>query len=200
MNKKVTRLYTGLSIEARLQARRARLIEAAILVYGQVGYHNASVKAVCTAAGLTERYFYQAFENSEALLAAAYTWIVRSLEVELAAAVKRVAGDRERALRTGLQTYFTALKANPAAARVFLVELSGVSGPMDDLVAELSREILQGLMADPKAAEIDRYLVDGLVGALIAIASGWVRSGYSRSAEDVTELCLPFFQAVMARR
>ena len=37
-------------------------------VYGERGYRNATVKAVCDSAGLTERYFYESFANSEALL------------------------------------------------------------------------------------------------------------------------------------
>lgn len=36
------------------------------------GYRNATVKAVCEAAGLTERYFYESFSNSEELLVASF--------------------------------------------------------------------------------------------------------------------------------
>src|SRR6201988_5481549 len=67
-----TRQYGGHSAEERQLARRERLIEAAIRVYGEVGYRNATVKAVCEAAELTERYFYESFANSEALLIAAF--------------------------------------------------------------------------------------------------------------------------------
>jgi AcrR family transcriptional regulator len=41
------------------------------------GYRNTTVKAVCEAAGLTERYFYESFANSEALLVAAFDTVSR---------------------------------------------------------------------------------------------------------------------------
>src|SRR5262245_62037730 len=66
------RQYGGHSAEERRLARRERLIEAAIRVYGKVGYRTATVKAVCEAAELTERYFYESFASSEALLIAAF--------------------------------------------------------------------------------------------------------------------------------
>ena len=43
-------------------------MDAAIRTYGEKGFRNSSVKAVCAAAGLTERYFYEWFENSEDML------------------------------------------------------------------------------------------------------------------------------------
>src|SRR5579871_6430771 len=73
------RVYGGQSAEARAEQRRARLIEAAVKVYGAQGYRTATVKAVCEAAGLTERYFYESFENSEALLIAAFDTVSHRL-------------------------------------------------------------------------------------------------------------------------
>jgi len=67
-----TRSYRGQSQEQRRAERRGRLIAGAIAVYGERGYHQATVKAVCEAAGLTERYFYESFANSEALLIDSY--------------------------------------------------------------------------------------------------------------------------------
>src|ERR1700741_2572051 len=72
------RHYGGHSTEERRLARRERLIEAATRVYGELGYRNTTVKAVCEAAGLTERYFYESFANSEALLVAAFETVSRA--------------------------------------------------------------------------------------------------------------------------
>ena len=71
------RNYAGLSADERRLARRERLIEGAIRAYGELGYRNTTVKAVCEAAGLTERYFYESFANSEALLVAAFDTVSR---------------------------------------------------------------------------------------------------------------------------
>ena len=49
--------YGGHSAEERPLSRRERLIEAAIRVYGEVGYRSATLKAFARSVGITERYF-----------------------------------------------------------------------------------------------------------------------------------------------
>src|SRR4029453_6908151 len=71
------RNYAGLSADERRLGRREGLVEGAIRAYGELGYRNTTVKAVCEAAGLTERYFYESFVNSEALLVAAFETVSR---------------------------------------------------------------------------------------------------------------------------
>ena len=53
-----TRRIGGKTVEERRLERWRRLIDAAVKVYGERGYRNSIVKAVCHAARLTERYFY----------------------------------------------------------------------------------------------------------------------------------------------
>ncbi|MGH9792076.1 MAG: TetR/AcrR family transcriptional regulator, partial [Candidatus Acidiferrales bacterium] len=56
----------------RSAERRARLIQAGVQVFGTKGFHSATVKQICAEAGLTERYFYESFENLNALFLATY--------------------------------------------------------------------------------------------------------------------------------
>ena len=85
--------------------------------------------------GLTERYFYESFANSEALLAASYQ-AVTSVLLEDARGGRRGdarrSGDRVRAI---LARYFQALANDPRSARLFLVEIAGVSGELDRIFA-----------------------------------------------------------------
>src|SRR5437667_11592958 len=89
------RRYRGAEAEERRAQRRAQLVAAAVQVYGERGYRNATVKAVCEAAGLTERYFYESFANSEALLLASFQTVTHRLLQALARAaeVEDGAGD-----------------------------------------------------------------------------------------------------------
>src|ERR1700760_2964539 len=66
------RSYGGLAREERVAARRARFIEAGVELFGTHGFRGATVRGVCAAAGLTDRYFYESFPTLEALLAAVY--------------------------------------------------------------------------------------------------------------------------------
>src|ERR1700750_1425158 len=62
------RPYGGLAMAERVAARRARFIEAGTELFGTQGFRGATVRGICAAAGLTDRYFYESFETLEALL------------------------------------------------------------------------------------------------------------------------------------
>jgi len=181
------RRYRGQSPAERAAERRALLIEAAVGVYGEVGYRNASVKAVCEAAGLTERYFYESFTGSDDLLAAAYQVVVADLH----AAMRAAAEASRDPVRAALEVYYTRLRASPKAARVFLVEIGGVSAKVDAVVREALANAEPMLAPTLKArVAAPELLVAGVVGGVIQIALDWIASGYARPLEDVVEAAL----------
>src|SRR5215470_15879437 len=122
------RHYAGHSAEERRFVRRKRLIDAAIRVYGDVGYRNATVKAVCEAAGLTERYFYESFANGEALLIAAFDTISRRVFNCLEEVRRAHSGTGEDCGHAVLRAYYQTLKDDPDGARLFVIEIARV-GP-----------------------------------------------------------------------
>ena len=67
------RRYGGVLPEERQRLRRAKLVEGAIEVFGTKGFHGATVREVCVAAHLTERYFYESFKTLPQLFLAAYS-------------------------------------------------------------------------------------------------------------------------------
>ncbi|MBQ5949195.1 TetR/AcrR family transcriptional regulator [Massilia sp. ST3] len=187
-----TRSYRGQSQEQRRAERRSRLIAAAIDVYGDRGYHNATVKAVCEAAGLTERYFYESFANSEALLidsfnAVTYAVLGEALRAGEAAGRGRVA--RSRAM---LHAYFSALQGGPKAARVFLVEIRGVSRAVDlafdEALQAIGREVAR--MVGTASAVDDELLQAGVIGGVISIALRWIGNGYQPPVDTAVESAL----------
>lgn len=101
-------------------------------------------------------------------------------------------------LRKGLTAYFEALRDHPQSARLFLVELSGVSPRVDELVARLSHEMLGTLLPQRKRRTSEGLALDAVGGALRAIATGWIRSGHERSVKSMVDLSLPFFKAMSA--
>jgi len=73
------------------------------MLYGEQGYRRTTVNAVCRAAGLTPRYFYEAFDNSEALLLATFGEVTHFVTQRVAAAADAAGGtpeDRLAALLT----------------------------------------------------------------------------------------------------
>lgn len=186
-----SRRYRGSSTEERRAQRREQLILAAIGVYGERGYRNATVKAVCAAAGLTERYFYESFANSEALLVETYRAVTDALLAELEAAAQAASGDASAKVRAIVGAYLDALKRDPRSARVFLVEVAGVSAALDQ-VFTASLDAFGLLIARTLGAgEGDALLRTAVVGGVIHLAIGWVASGYAAPAGEVADAAMP---------
>lgn len=189
------RRYRGSSTEERRAQRREQLIRAAIQIYGEQGYRNATVKAVCEAAGLTERYFYESFSNSEELLVASFQEVMHYLLGELETAGTEAPGGPVERTRAMLTAYYAALKASPPSARVFLVEISGVS-PAVDRELEAALQAMGSLLArtldpDGKSAPAREPLLRaGVIGGVIHIALSWIASGYSQPIPTVVEAAL----------
>lgn len=186
------RTYRGETAAARAAARRARLIEAGIEVYGEVGYRQATVKAVCAAAGLTDRYFYEAFENSEALLAACFEAVTQDVVDITARAAAAEPGDIPTRARAMLLAFFEVLKRERRRARVFLVEMAGLSEAIDRafdaMLAGVGARIVETL--DPERLgplANDPLLARGVASGLVGMAIGWIRGGYVEPAEEVAE-------------
>ncbi|SDP00303.1 DNA-binding transcriptional regulator, AcrR family [Ralstonia sp. 25mfcol4.1] len=186
------RRYRGAEAEERRAQRRGQLIAAAVQVYGERGYQNATVKAVCEAAGLTERYFYESFANSEALLLASYETVTHRLLQTLARAGEEAGGSGEHRVLAMLRAYFGALQCEPRSARVFLVEIRGVSKLVDEALA-VSLCDFGALMARtllPPGAKVDPMLAAGVAGGIVHVALYWIRNGYTPDVDTVARTAL----------
>jgi AcrR family transcriptional regulator len=173
------RRYRGTSIAERKTQRRDLLLRAAIRIYGETGYRNATVKAVCEAAGLTERYFYESFANSEALLIAAYERVNQQLIDEIGRVLSATTGASQEKGKAALGYYFSALRHDPKLARMFLIELSGVSPAVERAQSEAQNAfanlLLQALDPSGKLPMERRdLLAHGVVGAIASMALHWI--------------------------
>ena len=194
------RMFAGRTAEERRAARRSRLLTAAREVYGVRGYQASTVKAVCEAAGLTERYFYESFGNSEDLLCACFQQGADVLLRRVRDAAAASEGDRVRA---SLIVYLDQLRVDPALARVFLIEMSSVSARTDRLVSvNLDRfgALLVELMRGPDAPgpSPPRLLVRGAIGGGLHVAQAWIDGGYAEPRDDVVEVIVRLYALVKA--
>ena len=199
------RTYGGVDPAARASERREKFLEAGRQVFGARGYHQATVKQLCTAAGLTERYFYESFDNTEGLLLAVYGRIIEELRERTLRAVAQVPPDSEAMARASLTAYFAFIRDDPRAARLMLMEVLGVSPKVDqayraamadfaDLLLELARPLLPG----GKLPRGDEGLVaTGLVGAAIHIAFRWLLTRCEQPLEVVVDSTMVVFLSVV---
>jgi len=195
------RRYRGAAADERRAQRRCQLIAAAIQVYGERGYQRSTVKAVCEAAGLTERYFYESFANSEALLAASFEAVTDALLEAISHAGDAAGRSGRRRALAMLEAYFGALQREPRSAQVFLVEIQGVSKQVDEAL-DASLRSLGSLLAQallPAGEEPDPLLLAGATGGVMHIALRWIRNGYTPSVEAVAGSALQL-ALVLARK
>ncbi len=188
--------------EQRRADRRALILRAAISVYGQTGFRTASVKTVCNAAGLTERYFYESFENGEDLLRQCFEEVNRALIARMRQAAVADGRPPLERIRAGLLVYFGQIRDNPAGARVFLVEMESVSPATEALVSQSLDEfgaLLMEIFCDSQAPCVPhaRLLLRGVIGGGLHVARAWIATGYADSVEAVAEVALRLY-ALMA--
>lgn len=191
------RAYAGRDAQARAAARRARLVDAGIALFGTLGLRATTVRKVCEAAGLTDRYFYESFANVEALLRAVYAVLLQRLVQALAQA----AADAAAAGHTGLEGRFTAgysawfdFVREPLHARILLDEVLGVS-PAVDAAYEAGMRAFSDALAEPLnqagADPLRSALVSrALVGAVVQVAKMWQASGYKAPRDEVVRSCV----------
>lgn len=181
------RRYRGVSEEVRRAERRQRFIEAGLEVFGVRGYHSSTVRSICASAGLTERYFYESFENSEDLLCAVYAFCIQRVRERVLASLVEQQGDIEGMAKQALKAFFECLRDDPRIARLLFIEVLGVSGRVDmmyrltvedfaNLLIRLSQSLLMEDLPQPLEAEL---LANALIGSIIATASRWVLLGFN---------------------
>ena len=197
------RPYGGLAMEERVAARRARFIEAGIELFGTQGFRGATVRGICAAAGLTDRYFYESFATLEALLADVYRTLkdgfAKRLTEESFGAEGWQGDDAavQRQVTSAYELWFEHVR-DPRFARIVLVEILGVSPAMDALYEETAREMAE-LTISPLAAtrpairlsKARRELLGrALVGSGLQVAKMWMTGGYKLARRDVVRTCV----------
>ena len=202
-NTAATRKVGGKTGEERRAERWRRLVQAGVAVYGERGYRNATVKAVCDAAGLTERYFYESFSNSEDLLCACFQEAADKLLIQVRRAGLQSGGAPLDRVRAGVLEYLSHLQAEPAASRVFLIEMSSVSGRADALVSagldRFAALLVDFLNSGPgRLREPPQLLLRGAIGGGLHVAQAWTASGYAEPIGVVADTILQIYGLVAA--
>ena|SRR5688572_26548678 len=197
------RRYRGVDAQARIAERREKFLEAGLECFGTRGYHAVTVRELCAAAHLTERYFYESFEDREALFAAVYESLIARLRADLLGAIVAGPPDPEAMARAGLGVFYRLLKRDPRVARLLLLEVLSVSRDMDRLAqratlgfGDLLQEVAFSRLDRRSDVDVD-FLATGLVGATIHIAMRWTLGGFRAPVATVIDSALGFYQAIV---
>jgi len=124
--------------EARKDARRRKILDAATRMFGLHGYHAATVPMIVAEADSSVGSFYMHFRNKEDIFAAVLEGLGERIAEVLAETRSRQTDPLKR-IGAGVEALFVFLAQNPEEARILIVESSGLSPRLE----EVRRAILQ---------------------------------------------------------
>ncbi len=199
------RAYRGQSPSARLADRRRRLLDAGLDSFGTVGYFGASIEALCAAAQVSNRSFYEHFDSKEELLLAVYDELLEDLRARVLTALGRRQTEFATGARDGLHAFVDALIEDDRKAHVVIVGLIGVSERCERRRREALRTfadvIADGIRTfDPgiAAARNLPVLAMALVGATIEVLIDWL-SAREIPIEQVLDELVHLFESAITR-
>ena len=196
------RRYSGMAAAERTRARRAAIVEAALDLFGTNGFASTTIKQICGAAGLTERYFYESFRGRRAALLGVYDELVAELRATTEAAIAAADGDIDAAAHDGLSAFVGYLTADPRRARIVLIEVVGVSPDMEEhrhgVLRAFGNLIASVWGGEPGIDSTDDHMqltAVALSGAVNNLLVDWMMTGMRQSPEVLVEVCTTLFAA-----
>jgi AcrR family transcriptional regulator/DNA-binding MarR family transcriptional regulator len=190
------------------EIQRARLLAAAVGVFDESGYVDASVERIVTRARVSRRTFYELFENREGCLLALVEDLGVRVQAELAAQAPTGTGWLER-VRGGLWTILTLLDQDPALARVCVVQSlrggAAVQERRERLLRRLAAVLDEGSAQQSRHARCTPLTAEGLAAAALGIVYGRLRRRdraplCALQGELMAMIALPYLGSASAAR
>jgi AcrR family transcriptional regulator len=134
-------------------SQRTRLLEAVGRAVAEKGYSRATIEDIVRGAGVSKKTFYDHFSDKLGCFLAAYETASDELLGRLREAQAEPDGWLERT-RAGIVAYLRWLAAEPALARVFLIEVAAagpVAAERRERIRDRYAEVLRDLQDDARA-------------------------------------------------
>lgn len=186
------RPYGGENGADRVKRRRATLVDAALDILGSPDGGLISVRGVCRQAGLTARYFYESFEDVDALVAATYDEVV--LDIATAAQEAALAGGRSTRdqIASVVRVIVDRIDADRRRGRVLFSQtlLSGkLASKRMDTILMFAALTMQNSGAEDNGPEV-QGAAHFYVGGFGQVLSAWIDGRIDCSTDELIDLCV----------
>ncbi|NIL75310.1 hypothetical protein RhoFasB10_01407 [Rhodococcus sp. B10] len=182
-------MVAAMSIDDRRRHRFTTLLDVGTSLLGAPEGPSVSVRAVCRAAKLTERYFYESFTDRDQFVRAVYAQVGERARAAIESAVEHAQGDARA--EAPVRAFVELVLDDPAVGRVLLLAplsepaLGGSGAALVPGFVELVRAQLTDRDAD------DAQLVAvGVVGALTALFAGYLDGTVTVPREKFVAHCV----------
>ncbi|CAM3764884.1 TetR/AcrR family transcriptional regulator [Smaragdicoccus niigatensis] len=200
----VVRDYGGVSADDRRAERRRKLLDAGRRIWGESGISEVTVRGVCTASGLTPRYFYEQFDNREALLVAITDEVLSELTAVLLTVGLGEPGGVEHKLRAAFKAFLDVVEGDPHLHRIVDSDVAGVPGLLErrgrfldsilELVLEHGPRLLD--LGEPDPALLRRGATF-IVGGVNQVIESWLHEPDGATTAEVAASCAAMCLAVV---
>ncbi len=178
--------WSGVPLEDRQALRRDDLINAGTALLGGEGGPALTVRAVCRAAGLTERYFYESFADRDEFVRAVYDDVcARAVSALTSSTTAREAVERFVALMVDDPTRGRVLLLAPTVEPV--LTRSGANW-MPSFIELLQRRVTRITEIREPAAQA--MAATGLLGALTALFIAYLDGRLTATREQFIDHCV----------
>ena len=193
------RSWAGTTLEDRRADRRARLLDVGLELVGTSGSAAVTVRSVCRAAGLTNRYFYENFDDRDALLLAVYDEVAAEAEAALSRVVAEAPpDDRERLARAAVEAFLDVVADDPRKGRVLLLEplTDPVLGTRSVAVSPTFVGIVRAQLGDVDSTAA-RLTAVALVGAMSSLFQTWLDGSLAVDRPTLADYCVRLLVTAM---
>ena len=194
--------WNGLTPEQRQRERRDLLVRAAFDLLASGGIAATTVRGVCAEARLNPRYFYESFDELDALVVAVYDQVVAELRDRVTAAVTAIGDDPHEAVHAVVDATVRFVDEDPRRGRVLYVEALGNEAlnvrrlqTGFDLVELIRRDTMRR-RGGGGSEQIDGLRAAMLVGGFSEILAAWLDGRIDMSVPDLIDTSTRLFIAV----
>lgn len=166
-----------LSREEVTGTQRERMLRAMAEAMAERGYVATPVAEIIRRAGVSRETFYQQFASKQDCFLAGLEQAMDGLRAAMGEALGGGGGPVERFERL-LGIYLDALASEPAAARLFLIEIYAAGPDVARRRAQLQQQFLDGLVSVfGVRTERGRFACQALLAAIVALATNAIAAG-----------------------
>jgi AcrR family transcriptional regulator len=174
-------MKNDIRISTRLPAarRRRQLLDVALQVFAERGFHDASMNDIAIAAGVTKPVLYQHFASKRELFAELLSDVGRDLQDTITKAITAAEGPRQM-VELGFSAYFAYVDRHRDAFRLFYggsmardEEFAEVVNQTETAVAALVAKLIE---VEGLTTEQRRVMGHGIVGMIEGASIHWLKS------------------------
>jgi AcrR family transcriptional regulator len=167
------------------EERRAAILDSALAVFGERGYHASSIDDIARAGGTSKALIYEHFDSKQELYAELLDQHAGELFKRLAAAIAEAGMAGSARLAAGLDAFYGFVEEHRVAWRMLFREANDpeMVTALERIVAEVTRVVAALIAEDPGSRSAYRdgpareqgieMLAQMLVGTVQSLANWW---------------------------